>query len=129
MGMEEFHRGSSRWIVGVPGAHASFHEAVAAVPGNKDACPAQLVRHIERLSDGITPRTSDNFAPEGNGIFAVKARCGLRAYGWFSTYRGQPAFVISHFILKKWQEFREKDRSRVEANRKTYDSTLKETPP
>lgn len=122
MVVDEFCQGSKRWIVGVPGAHTSFHDAVEKVPGNRDACPSQLVRYVELLSDGTTSLSLDRYRHEGDQIYAIKARCGLRAYGWYSTYRGQPAFVISHVILKKWDEFREQDRRRVEGNRQAYEA-------
>lgn len=40
---------------------------------------------------------------EGKGILAVKATCGLRAYGWFCHHNGSRAFVISHVVLKREQ--------------------------
>lgn len=123
MEVEEFHQGSKRWIVGAAGAHASFHEAVARVPGSRHACPSQLVRYIELLADGQTSISREHYRHEGDQIYAIKARCGLRAYGWYSTYKGQPAFVISHTILKRWDEFREQDRRRVEANRQAYEAS------
>ena len=127
MVVQEFSRGSKRWIVGVPGAHSSFHEAVANVPGNRNACPSQLVRYVELLSNGVTSLSSQHYRHEGDQIYAIKARCGLRAYGWYSTYLGEPAFVISHVILKKWDDFRDADRQRVLANRKVYEASQRST--
>jgi hypothetical protein len=41
---------------------------------------------------------------EGDGIFAVKATCGLRAYGWFCHVNSRRAFVVSHIVLKRKQQ-------------------------
>lgn len=122
MVVEEFCHGTTRWIVGVPGAHESFHEAVAMVSIDPDACTSQLVRYVELLSEGVTPRSSEHYRHEGDNIFAITARCGLCAYGWHTTYVGQPAFVISHVILRRWDGFREEDRQRVQANREAYEA-------
>ena len=84
----------------MPGAPQTFDTACAGVPGNKDACPAQIVRLIKRLADFSRLHSRDQFVHEGNQIYAIKTRCGLRAYGWFDAYQGHAAFVISHYILK-----------------------------
>lgn len=122
--MEVFYEGNRYWILQMPGACESFTEACAGVPGNKDACPAQLVRLIKRLGDLGKLHSRDQFVHEGDGTYAIKTRCGLRAYGWFDRYRGRAAFVISHYILKKRQKFDPADQSIVEKNKMRF----KETP-
>ena len=118
--MEVFYRGVRLSILRMPGAAATFDDACAAVPGNREACPAQLVRLIKRLADFGKLHSRDQFRHEGNQIYAVKARCGLRAYGWFDSHEGRAAFVISHYILKKRDKFDPADGRVVEANRTAF---------
>ena len=87
-------------------AKESFIEATSYVPPNKDACTAQLIGLIRRLADFGRLRSPEQMNNEESGFYAIRARCGLRAYGWYHTkIRG--VFVISHFIMKKkntWHE-------------------------
>jgi hypothetical protein len=57
---------------------------------------------------------------EDDGFYAIKARCGLRAYGWFHTHQ-RGVFVISHFIMKKHKKLKKRDKERMENNRKAYE--------
>jgi hypothetical protein len=122
--IEVFFTGAQLTIVRMPGAAASFEAACADVPGNRQACIAQLVRLIERLGDFSTLHSLDQFRYEGDRIYAIKARCGLRAYGWFDQYQGRAAFVISHYILKRRDRFDPRDRDVVLAYRTQYKETL-----
>lgn len=107
----------------MPGAAASFDEACADVPGNRDACPAQLQRLTERLADFGKLHSREQFRHEGDQIYAIKARCGLRAYGWFGAHEGRAAFIISHYILKRRDQFSSRDRELVLTNRKQNEET------
>ena len=100
-----FYRGARRLILFAPGAEATLEEAKGHVrPQVREACTAQIYRVLKRLGDFPQVRNTELFRSEGNGVFAVKARCGLRGYGWFQTLSsGESAFVVSHFILKKRQ--------------------------
>jgi hypothetical protein len=118
--VEVFYRGDRLTVLLMPGASVTFEEACARVPGNKDACPAQLLRLLKRLADFGTLHSCDQFRHEGDQIYAIKARCGLRAYGWFDAYEGRTAFVISHYILKRRDKFASTDREAVLANRTTF---------
>lgn len=85
-----------------------------------DQCVAQLVRLAQRLADFKKLHSPDQFNDEGDGFWAIKARCGLRAYGWFhSKKRG--VFVISHFILKTKPKLLPEDKERMKRNRKKHD--------
>ena len=84
------------------------------------ACATQLDALIKRLAERGRLSSNDQFVNEGDGIWAIKTRCGLRAYGWFHrTQRG--IFVISHYINKKRQKMLRADIDRVNKNRKISD--------
>lgn len=81
------------------------------------ACQAQLRRLTERLADTGNLKSPEQFSKEGDGFFAIKARCGLRGYGWFSKYH-RKIFIVSHYICKKKAKLAQKDKDRMKANRK-----------
>lgn len=85
-------------------AETSRAAAEGAVPGNKGACIQQLRALIQRFADTTPGRifNKDRFRDEGDQVYAFKARCGLRAYGWYSNRRG--VFVIAHYVLKAKQK-------------------------
>lgn len=99
-------------------AEESLHEAEA---GCRESCRIQLYALIKRLADRGELRVPDQFVSEGNGIWAIKTRCGLRAYGWYHS-RKRGVFVISHYINKKRQKMRRSDLERIERNRKSYET-------
>lgn len=101
---------------------ADAKESQATAYGHADEnCIAQLNRMIERFADHGKLHSPEQMNNEGDGIYAIKARCGLRAYGWYhSSIRG--VFVISHFICKKKQKLDSADLDRSNANRRTYES-------
>lgn len=118
--VEVFYPGLRLWILLMDGAQETYEEACSQVPGNRRSCIAQLLRYIERLGDFGTLHSEDQFRHEDNGIHAIKARRGLRAYGWFDSYRGHKVFVISHFVLKKRAKLDPADLKRAEAQRTVY---------
>lgn len=63
---------------------------------NLVACYTQMLTLLKRLGD--TGRLSTGFRNEWDGIWAVKARCGLRAYG--SYFKGR-RFVVAYVEYKK----------------------------
>jgi hypothetical protein len=65
---------------------------------------------------------------EGDGIFAVKATCGLRGYGWFCQVEGKRAFVISHVALKRRQGADPAEIARAAAERAAFEREFKEKP-
>lgn len=103
----------------------SEDEALSKVPGNKIACTAQLFRHINTFADLGTDglRYPDHYEDEGDGFFAFKARCGLRAYWWYHTERG--VVVISHFAYKKRQKLSKLDKDKMKSNRENYKGTYR----
>lgn len=103
-------------------AEASHIDAFGHVPGSQDACKANLLARIQRFADMGTRglRYPDQLNDEGNGFYAIKARCGLRAYFWYSKKRRYLA-VISHFIYKTQQNLDELDKVRMIKNRTDYD--------
>jgi hypothetical protein len=64
---------------------------------------------------------------EGDGIFAIKATCGLRAYGWHAQHQGKRAFIISHVIMKDRRKLDTADRERARAARAQFDRQRRPT--
>lgn len=102
--MKKFCAGICRTVWLTDDAATTLAEAESLVPPNKAACKAQLRRVLERLANHHQVRNDDLFCFEEDGIFAVKARCGLRGYGWFQEYDGESAFIVAKFIMKKKQK-------------------------
>jgi hypothetical protein len=111
-----FHSGAKLVIELTTDALASLTEAESHVPDTHAACKAQLRRLLQRLAEIGTLKSPDQWNTEGNGFFAVKTRCGLRAYGWFHSSR-RGVFVVSHFIYKQRQKLDPADIARAERNR------------
>jgi hypothetical protein len=82
---------------------------------------AQHKTLIERFANLGKLRSPDQMNPEGDGIFAIKARSGLRAYGWYHS-RKRGTFVISHYICKKKQKLDPADLERAQRNRAKYEA-------
>ena len=101
---------------------SSRREAESCVPSNKKACIAQHIALIKRLADIGELKSPEQFRHEGEGVWAVKARCGLRAYGWYHGSR-RGVFVISHFLLKKQQKLDRRDLDRAKRNREQYENS------
>lgn len=115
-----FYSGAKLTIELTEDARESLPEAEGHVPPNDAACKAQLRRLLQRLADVGHLRSDDQWNNEGDGFFAVKTRCCLRAYGWYHKYRRQ-VFMISHFICKKRQKLDPADIERAKKNRdQTY---------
>ena len=119
--METFYTGSIRIIMFPQDAVETLQMARSHVPTNKDSCVSQLFRVLKRLGDNDQIFNKNQFRHEGDGIYAVKARCGLRGYGWFQSLdSGVGAFVLSHFIMKKRLKLDEKDLRRAREARKKF---------
>jgi hypothetical protein len=112
-----FYKGVSLEIDQTPDAAECWNEVSANATPN---CVAQLLRLAKRLADVGSLRSPDQFNNEGDGFYAVKAECGLRAYGWYHSSR-RGVFVISHFILKKTQKLSPSDKERMKRNRRQYE--------
>lgn len=112
-----FYKGVTLEIVQTPDATECWKEVSANAPPN---CVAQLLRLAKRLADSGKLRSPDQFNNEDDGFWAIKANCGLRAYGWYHSSR-RGVFVISHFILKKKQKLSPSDTERMRQNRRQYD--------
>ena len=123
MVLETFCHGTRLLVLFTPDAVTTLKEAEGRIPPQKRAaCMAQLFRVFQRLSHGQQVRNKARFRNEGQGIFAAKARCGLRGYGWFQTLpSGEGAFIVSHFILKKKQKAEPKEVTRTVAARKSVE--------
>lgn len=102
--MHQWHRGQALTIWLCAGCQDSWDEAEALVPGTRAACKGQFRARLEHLANVGRLRSPDHMNSEGDGIFAVKATCGLRGYGWFCSVDGRRAFVISHVVLKRQQK-------------------------
>jgi hypothetical protein len=86
-------------------------------------CIAQHIQLIQRFADFGKLSSPDQMVPEGDGIYAIKARCGLRAYGWYHSQK-RGVFVISHYICKKKQKLDPADLARAISNRDSYERVL-----
>lgn len=124
MALEIFCRGTHRLVLFTPDAITTLEEAAEQVPPQKRvACKAQLFRILHRLANGEQLRNKARFRYEGHGIYAAKARCGLRGYGWFQALPGgESAFIVSHHIVKKKQKANPKDVVRAVAARNNVES-------
>jgi len=112
--MPTYYIGRTYTIVHTDDADKSLPEAERHAPL---ACKAQLRRLTERLADIGTLRSPDQFNAEDDGFYAIKARCGLRGYGWFSKLH-KGVFIVSHYICKKKSKLAKKDKDRMKRNRK-----------
>lgn len=101
-------------------AQAAHADAENYVPPQKTACKAQLRSVLQRVGDHDQVRNTDLFKAEGDGIFAAKARCGLRAYGWFDRLDGANVFIVAHAIMKKKQKADPADIERVVNARRRF---------
>jgi hypothetical protein len=99
--MDEYYAGRAKTIWLTPSAQNSWEEAESLVPPNKSSCCSQFRARIAHLADSGALKSSEHMSSEGEGCFAIKATCGLRAWGWFQHYQGRAAFIISHVVLKK----------------------------
>ena len=85
-------------------------------------CQVQLRRLIERFAEKGDLQSRVQMRNEGDGIYAIKANCGLRAYGYYHKKR-RKVFVISHFVHKKSNKMRPADRERAVKNRNSGGSS------
>lgn len=111
-----FHRGAKFDIEFTDDAGDSLTDAESHVPPNQSACKAQLRRLLTQLAERGQLSSPDQWNTERDDFFAVKARCGLRAYGWFHKHR-RGVFVVSHFIFKTRQNLDPADIHRANRNR------------
>lgn len=119
--MDEYHAGAALTVWLWPGAEESWDAAEADVPGNRDAQKAQLRARIALLADRGSLRSPDHMKFEGNGIYAVKTTCGLRAWGFFGQVNKRRAFIISHVVLKKNQKADPADLNRAVGIKKAFE--------
>lgn len=117
--MDLYHCGTKLSVWLCDGAKESWDAAeVSLMSGHK----AQLRARLSLLADQGSLRVPDHMNSEGEGIHAVKANCGLRAYGWFAQVDGRRGFVISHVILKKKQKLDPADRERALAAKTIFET-------
>lgn len=107
--MSTWYTGAKLSVIFMPGAQGSLDAAEALVPGQQSACKAQLKRLLQRLADRRQLNSPEQFRNEGDGVWAIKTRCCLRAYGWFDDR----VFVVSHFCCKKKSKLDPADKSRA----------------
>jgi hypothetical protein len=112
-----FCKGERLVIDQTPDAAQSWEEV-----SREAECVGQLIRLAQRFADVGRLRSPDQFNNEGDGFWAIKAKCGLRAYGWFHSTR-RKVFVISHFIIKKQPKLSLMDKERMRGNRRQFDPT------
>jgi hypothetical protein len=120
--MESWYKGSKLTIWLRFGCQASWDDAETHVPGNRESGKGQFRARLKRLADFGVLRVPDHMNSEGDGIFVVKANCGLRAYGWRCNHDGRSAFVISHVTLKARQKADPADLKRARDDHKAYEA-------
>jgi hypothetical protein len=118
--MDEYYVGSSLTIWLCAGAQETWNCAEQHVPQNKSACLAQFRARIGHLADSGRLRCPDHMNSEGDGIFVVKATCGLRAWGWFDSHNGRRAYFISHVVLKRGMRAGAADLARATEARRQF---------
>lgn len=109
--------GTQLTIEHTPDARESLLEAEGHC---EPACKRAIDALTKRLANSGKLSSKDQFTGEGDRIFAIKTRCGLRAYGWYHSSR-RGVFVISHYINKKRPKMLDTDRDRVLRNKRIYD--------
>lgn len=77
------------------------------------SCLASLLSRLEQYGNTGELHTPDQLNSEGYGFWAIKARCGLRAYFWF---QGKGTIIVSHFKLKKSDKLEDADKKKMEKN-------------
>ncbi len=124
--MALFHQGTKKQILLTANGASTLTEAESNVPKSKQACKAQLRRLMQWLGDHGSLKSPVQLRNEGDGIYAVRARCGLRAYGWFDTdTAGKPSFIVGHVILKKKQKADAGDLDKAKDERAKYQERKK----
>ncbi|MCG5538966.1 hypothetical protein [Halorhodospira sp. 9622] len=116
--MRTLYEGKKSDIRATDAAWKAWQQARAQVPGNQSQCEAQLIARLQTLADRDHLPIPKALSREGDGIQAVKAHCGLRAYGWFtSDSKGKKLFIIAHAVMKKQDKALKQDLDRVKAER------------
>lgn len=119
--------GSARYVILLPENAASYMASVDSVASQiRDAGHAQLLVVLQAIADNMQPKLpKTSFNHEGDGIFAAKANCGLRAWGWYGDAKRdtvrQPVFAISFVTLKKSQKADPADLKFAKNHRTEYD--------
>lgn len=108
-----WYQGRRLTIWFTPEATQSWHGVESQVP---EACVVRLLALLQRLADVGKIRSQDAFEDYGENIFAVKTRCGLRAYGWVDG----KCLVISHCLYNSNRKFSDSDRNTVRRNIDLY---------
>ena len=90
----------------------------SARTGESVCLPAQFRARLRQLAETAVLHHMNS---EGRGIVAVKASCGLRAYGWHCSVGGRRAFVISHIVLKREQKADPADINRAAAEKSDFE--------
>ena len=100
----------------------SWDEHVSEKKGTNLSCQAQLIAVCKKLADIGKVNSKIHFNSEGDDIYAIKAKCGLRAYGWFGTYNKVPSFVIGWVVHKKKTKLDPGDKKATLAEKKKFES-------
>lgn len=111
-----FYSGTKLTIELTSDGEESLVEAESHVPASNDGCKAQLRHLLKLFAETGRLRSGEQINSEGDGFFAIKTRCCLRAYGWYHRYR-RSVFMVSHFICKKRQKLNPADIARANKNR------------
>ena len=85
------------------------------------ACQAQVVLIVKKRLEGHMLHSPREVTSEGDGLYAIKGRCGLRV--WFFDVDGQ--MVVVHCNHKKSDKVDKRDKNRALANKKLFESERK----
>lgn len=112
-------KGNRRRVIHAPGALNSWEVTASGLSSRKAAeIEGFLIGLFEAWIDG--QRLHRGWAaPEGDldlntKFYAIK-RIPVRAYFWYSVIHDN-TIVISHYVVKKWNNLRAQDIARVRAN-------------
>ena len=115
------HKGALKRVITWGAGIESWDEYVTNNRGGNRNCQGQLIALAKRLADFGKLRSPDQMNAEGDGVYAIKARCGLRAYGWFETDPEYGVcFIIGRLVMKKKGGLDPKDREKVVDCRKKF---------
>lgn len=96
-------------------------ESFRAAAGHAtDQCVGQLLARIGRFADTGKLRFPDQLNNEGDGFYAIKATCGLRAYFWYASSE-RWVVVISHYQFKDYEKLKPQDKKRMKQNREIWE--------
>ena len=108
----------SRFVVELTGDARTSLKVEAKIAADEDPAIrcAQVWSLVKRLADHGIIRSPDLWEQEPKGVFRLRPRCGLCAFGWFHEHRDK-LIVISHFAFRPKRRLAAADIARADLNR------------